>query len=57
MPAHAPFPSISELYRRMAAGQIAARKSGRTTLVLMASLRAHLEGLPPATFRPRSRAA
>src|SRR4051812_1160313 len=42
--------SRSELYRRMAAGQIHACKAGARTLVIVASLKAHLEGLPPATF-------
>ena len=46
--------SRSELYRRMAAGQIQAVKSGRTTLVLMDSLRAHLASLPPAIFRQKA---
>ena len=46
--------SRSELYRRMAAGQIQAVKSGRTTLVLIDSLRTHLASLPPATFRQRA---
>ena len=46
--------SRSELYRRMAAGQIKARKSGRSTLVLMDSLREHLASLPPAIFRQRA---
>ena len=43
--------SRSELYRRLAAGDIRAVKSGRTTLVLMDSVRAHLASLPPAIFR------
>ena len=46
--------SRSELYRRMAIGQIKARKSGRSTLVLMDSLREHLASLPPATFRQKA---
>jgi hypothetical protein len=44
--------SRAELYRRMAAGQIEAVKSGRTTLILVASLKAHLAELPKATYRP-----
>jgi hypothetical protein len=43
--------SRSEIYRRLAAGDIRAVKSGSRTLVLMDSLRAHLASLPPATFR------
>jgi len=42
--------SRSEIYRRLAAGDIHAIKSGSRTLVLMDSLRAHLASLPPATF-------
>jgi hypothetical protein len=43
--------SRSEIYRRLAAGDIRAVKSGARTLVLMDSLRAHLASLPAATFR------
>lgn len=43
--------SRSELYRRLAAGNIHAVKSGARTLVLMDSLKAHLASLPPAIFR------
>jgi Helix-turn-helix domain len=43
--------SSSEIYRRLAAGDIRAVKSGSRTLILMDSLRAHLASLPPATFR------
>jgi hypothetical protein len=43
--------SRSEIYRRLGAGDIRAVKSGSRTLILMDSLRAHLEKLPPATFR------
>lgn len=43
--------SRSEVYRRLADGKLRAVKSGSRTLVLMASLRAHLASLPPATFR------
>jgi hypothetical protein len=46
--------SRSEIYRRLAAGDIQAIKSGSRTLVLMDSLRAHLASLPPATFRTRT---
>lgn len=47
--------SRSEIYRRLAAGDIRAVKSGSRTLILMDSLRAHLASLPPATFRaPRA---
>jgi hypothetical protein len=43
--------SRSEIYRRLAAGDIRAIKSGSRTLILMDSLRAHLANLPAATFR------
>lgn len=42
--------SKSEFYRLLADGKIPARKSGRTTLVMMADLRAYLDSLPVATF-------
>jgi hypothetical protein len=44
--------SRSEMYRRLATGDIRAVKSGSRTLILMDSLRAHLARLPAATFRP-----
>jgi hypothetical protein len=44
--------SRSEIYRRLAAGDIRAVKSGARTLILVDSLRAHLASLPAATFRP-----
>jgi hypothetical protein len=43
--------SRSETYRRLAASDLRAVKSGSRTLILMASLRAHLDNLPAATFR------
>jgi len=43
--------SRSEIYRRLATGDLCAVKSGSRTLILMASLRAHLNSLPVATFR------
>jgi hypothetical protein len=43
--------SRSEIYRRLAAGDITARKSGCRTLIIWASLKAHIEALPPAEFR------
>ena len=47
--------SRSEIYRRLAAGDIHAVKSGSRTLILMDTLRAHLAKLPIATFRaPRT---
>jgi hypothetical protein len=49
--------SRSELYRRLAAGEVRAVKSGARTLILMDSLRAHLANLPPATFRAPKAAA
>ena len=43
--------SRSELYRQLSAGHIHARKSGSRTLILWASLKAHVEALPEAEFR------
>lgn len=43
--------SRSEIYRRLAAGDIRAVKSGSRTLILMESLREHISSLPAATFR------
>ena len=43
--------SRSEIYRQLAAGRINARKSGSRTLVIWASLQAHVAALPPAQFR------
>jgi excisionase family DNA binding protein len=43
--------SRSELYRRLADGQIGAVKSGARTLIVMESLRRHIASLPRATFR------
>jgi hypothetical protein len=43
--------SRSEIYRRMAAGDISAVKNGSRTLVLTESLRAYMSSLPQATFR------
>ncbi len=50
--------SRSEVYRRLAAGDIRAVKAGAKTLVLTQSLKAFLSGLPAATFTaaPRHRA-
>jgi len=45
--------SRSEIYRLLARGKLKAVKSGRSTLVLMASVNEHLASLPPATFRAR----
>jgi hypothetical protein len=44
--------SRSEIYRRLATGDIRAVKSGSRTLVLMDCLRAYVASLPIATFRP-----
>jgi hypothetical protein len=50
--------SRSELYRRLAAGDIKAVKAGKRTLIVADSLRAFLARLPPAEFRaPRGTAA
>jgi hypothetical protein len=43
--------SRSEIYRRLAAGDLRAVKSGARTLIVMTSLRALLANLPAATFR------
>jgi hypothetical protein len=43
--------SRSEIYRRLSRGDIQARKSGCRTLIIWASLKAHIEGLPQAEFR------
>ncbi len=45
--------SRSEIYRRLATGDIRAVKSGARTLITTDSLRAYLASLPPATFRGR----
>ena len=41
----------TRLYELIADGQIEARKSGNRTLVLAASLRGYLAGLPPARLK------
>ena len=41
----------SEIYRRLASGDIRAVKSGARTLILMDSLREHIASLPAATFK------
>lgn len=46
--------SRSEIYRRLAAGDIRAVKNGGRTLILMESVRAYLARLPVATFRAPS---
>ncbi|MGD0109012.1 MAG: helix-turn-helix domain-containing protein [Rhodopila sp.] len=47
--------SRSEIYRRLAVGDIHAVKNGSRTLILLDSLRAYLASLPAATFRaPRA---
>ena len=48
--------SRSELYRQLSAGRISARKSGSRTLILWATLKAHVEALPEAEFRARKAA-
>ena len=45
--------SRSEIYRRLAAGEIKARKAGRSTLIERESLTGLLNGLPEARFRSR----
>jgi excisionase family DNA binding protein len=43
--------SRSEIYRRLANGDIRAVKSGSRTLILVDSLKAYLANLPAAKFR------
>jgi len=43
--------SRSELYRRLATGDITAVKNGNRTLILIESLRAFIDRLPRASFR------
>ena len=43
--------SRTEIYRRLAAGSLEARKSGTRTLIVWASLKACVDALPAATFR------
>jgi excisionase family DNA binding protein len=43
--------SRSEIYRLLGSGKIKAVKSGRSTLILLDSVKAHLASLPPATIR------
>jgi hypothetical protein len=49
--------SRSEIYRRLGAGDIEARKSGSRTLIIWPSLKAYIDGLPPAAFRAAPKAA
>lgn len=44
--------SRSEVYRRLAAKDLEAVKSGKRTLITMDSVRSFLAKLPKATFRP-----
>jgi excisionase family DNA binding protein len=43
--------SRSEIYRLLAAGRLRAVKSGRSTLILLPSVREHIASLPMAQFR------
>ena len=43
--------SRSEIYRRLAAGDLRAVKNGKRTLILVDSLRKYLASLPLAVFR------
>ena len=43
--------SQSTLLRRLAAGDIEARKAGRRTLIMFESLKAYLDQLPRAQFQ------
>lgn len=47
--------SRSELYRRLAKGEIEARKLGSSLLIDLASLRTFVAGLPRAEFTPPPR--
>jgi hypothetical protein len=49
--------SRSEIYRRLAAGDLHAVKAGSRTLILMESLRDHLASLPAATFGAQRKVA
>lgn len=49
--------SRSEVYRLLARGNLRAVKAGVRTQVLMASIKAHVASLPPATFRAPKGAA
>jgi excisionase family DNA binding protein len=49
--------SRSEIYRLLGYGKIRGVKSGRTTLILLDSVRAHLASLPPAAIRAPKAAA
>ena len=49
--------SRSELYRRLTAGKIEARKVGTRTLIVVASLKAHMDSLPKAKFHAPRRTA
>jgi hypothetical protein len=44
--------SRAGIYRGLSAGAIKARKAGKSLLIDMASLRAYVESLPVATFKP-----
>lgn len=43
--------SRSEIYRRLAAGDLRAVKNGKTVLIVAESVREYLASLPPATYR------
>ena len=42
--------SRTEIYRRIARGQLEAKKAGSRTLITFASLERHLASLPPASI-------
>ena len=44
--------SRSDIYRRLAAGELKAKKSGRRTLILYESLKQVMANLPDAKFTP-----
>lgn len=58
-PVTATFPTVtriyglsrSELYRRLAGGEIRAVKNGKTVLIVVETVRQYLASLPPATYR------
>jgi excisionase family DNA binding protein len=49
--------SRSRLYEILARGELEARKAGKRTLIVAASLKSYVENLPPATFRAPQAAA
>jgi hypothetical protein len=44
--------SRSEIYRKLASGELRAKKDGKRTLILFESLKQSIANLPDATFTP-----